>query len=84
MNTYIPDMKALWMAGKRHRLTAQHLHPARAQPVRDPLNWSKYIGEALYRFGSKPRSCSRHNHWPRWGNGRIQEVLRAQRDLYAN
>jgi len=22
--------------------------------------------------------------WPRWGNARIQEVLRAQRDLYAN
>ena len=24
------------------------------------------------------------HHWPRWGNERIQEVLRAQRDLYAN
>ena len=24
------------------------------------------------------------HHWPRWGNGRIQEVLRAQRDLYAH
>ena len=24
------------------------------------------------------------HHWPRWGNDRIQEVLRAQRDLYAN
>ena len=22
--------------------------------------------------------------WPRWGNARIQEVLRAQRDAYAN
>ena len=24
------------------------------------------------------------HHWPRWGNERIQEVLRGQRDLYAN
>ncbi len=24
------------------------------------------------------------HHWPRWGNDRIQEVLRDQRDLYAN
>jgi alkyl sulfatase BDS1-like metallo-beta-lactamase superfamily hydrolase len=24
------------------------------------------------------------HHWPRWGNGRIQEVLRSQRNLYAN
>ena len=24
------------------------------------------------------------HHWPRWGNVRVQEVLRGQRDLYAN
>jgi alkyl sulfatase BDS1-like metallo-beta-lactamase superfamily hydrolase len=24
------------------------------------------------------------HHWPRWGNERIQEVLKGQRDLYAN
>jgi alkyl sulfatase BDS1-like metallo-beta-lactamase superfamily hydrolase len=24
------------------------------------------------------------HHWPRWGNERIEEVLRGQRDLYAN
>ena len=24
------------------------------------------------------------HHWPRWGNDRIQEVLRGQRDLYAH
>jgi alkyl sulfatase BDS1-like metallo-beta-lactamase superfamily hydrolase len=24
------------------------------------------------------------HHWPRWGNERIQEVLRGQRDLYAH
>ena len=24
------------------------------------------------------------HHWPRWGNDRVQEVLRGQRDLYGN
>jgi alkyl sulfatase BDS1-like metallo-beta-lactamase superfamily hydrolase len=24
------------------------------------------------------------HHWPRWGNARIQEILRAQRDVYAH
>jgi alkyl sulfatase BDS1-like metallo-beta-lactamase superfamily hydrolase len=24
------------------------------------------------------------HHWPRWGNARVQEILRAQRDLYAH
>jgi alkyl sulfatase BDS1-like metallo-beta-lactamase superfamily hydrolase len=24
------------------------------------------------------------HHWPRWGNARVQEVLRGQRDLYAH
>jgi alkyl sulfatase BDS1-like metallo-beta-lactamase superfamily hydrolase len=24
------------------------------------------------------------HHWPRWGNDRVQQVLRGQRDLYAN
>ena len=56
----------------------------RGAPVRDPLNWSKYIGEALYRFGLEAEVMFASHHWPRWGNQRIQEVLRGQRDLYAN
>ena len=52
--------------------------------MRDPLNWSKYIAEALYRFGLEAEVMFASHHWPRWGNDRIQEVLRGQRDLYAN
>ena len=46
--------------------------------------WSKYIGEALYLFGLKADVMLAAHHWPRWGNDRIQDVLRAQRDLYAH
>ena len=83
MNTYIPDLKALWMA---ENVTAQlhNIYTLRGAPVRDALNWSKYINEALYRFGQEAEVMIASHHWPRWGNERIQEVLRDQRDLYAN
>ncbi len=83
MNTYLPDMKALWMA---ENVTAvQHnIYTLRGAPVRDPLNWSKHIAESLHRFGTKADVLFASHHWPRWGNDRVQEVLRAQRDLYAH
>lgn len=83
MNTYIPDMKALWMA-ENVTATLHNIYTLRGAPVRDPLGWSKYIGEALHRFGTDADVMFASHHWPRWGNERIQEVLRAQRDLYAH
>lgn len=83
MNTYIPDMKALWMAENvTHCL--HNIYTLRGAPVRDALVWSKYIAEALYKFGQEAEVMFAAHHWPRWGNDRIQEVLRAQRDIYAN
>ena len=64
--------------------TLHNIYTLRGAPVRDPLNWSKYISEALYRFGLEAEVMFASHHWPRWGNDRIQEVLRGQRDLYAN
>ena len=61
-----------------------NVYTLRGAPVRDPLNWSKYIGESLYRFGLEAEVMFASHHWPRWGNARVQEVLRGQRDLYAN
>ena len=83
MNTYIPGMKALWMA-ENVIASLHNIYTLRGAPVRDPLNWSKYIGEALYRFGLEAEVMFASHHWPRWGNERIQEVLRGQRDLYAH
>jgi alkyl sulfatase BDS1-like metallo-beta-lactamase superfamily hydrolase len=83
MNTYIPDMRALWMA-ENVVASLHNIYTLRGAPVRDPLNWSKYIGEALYRFGLEAEVMFASHHWPRWGNERIQEVLRGQRDLYAH
>src|SRR6516165_10986762 len=83
MNTYIPGMKALWMA-ENVTATVHNIYTLRGTLIRDPLNWSKYIAEALYRFGQEAEVMFASHHWPRWGNARIQEILRAQRDAYAH
>ncbi len=83
MNTYFPDQKALWMA--ENVIAGFHnIYTLRGAPVRNALNWSKYINETLYHFGREAEVMFASHHWPRWGNDRIQEVLRAQRDIYAN
>src|SRR5512139_1718476 len=83
MNTYIPAMKALWMA-ENVTATLHNIYTLRGAQVRDPLNWSKYIARALYLYGQEAEVMFASHHWPKWGNARIQEVLRGQRDLYAN
>ncbi|GAA0303055.1 alkyl/aryl-sulfatase [Rhodovulum strictum] len=83
MNTWIPGMKALWMA---ENVTAvlHNIYTLRGAQVRDSLNWSQYINKALRLFGTEAEVMFASHHWPRWGNDRIREVLRDQRDLYAN
>ena len=83
MNTYIPGMKALWMA-ENVIASLHNIYTLRGAPVRDPLRWSKYIAEALHRFGGEAEVMFASHHWPRFGNERIREVLRDQRDLYAH
>jgi len=83
MNTYIPDMKALWIA-ENVIASLHNIYTLRGAPVRNALNWSKYIAQALHRFGVEAEVMFASHHWPRWGNERIQEVLRGQRDLYAH
>ena len=61
-----------------------NIYTLRGAPVRDALRWSKYINEALHLYGKEAEVMFASHHWPRWGNERIQEVLRGQRDLYAN
>jgi alkyl sulfatase BDS1-like metallo-beta-lactamase superfamily hydrolase len=83
MNTYIPSMKTLWMA---ENVVAQvhNIYTLRGAMVRDSLRWSKYINEALFAYGQQAEVMIASHNWPRWGNDRIQEVLKAQRDIYAH
>ena len=83
MNTYIPGMKALWMAENINALV-HNIYTLRGAQVRDSLRWSKYINKALYDYGVEAEVMFASHHWPRWGNERIQQVLRDQRDIYAH
>jgi len=83
MNTYFPDMKAFW-AAENITGTIHNIYTLRGALVRDALEWSKQINNALYKFGQEAEVMFASHSWPRWGNERIQEVMRAQRDTYAN
>jgi len=83
MNTWFPQFRAFW-AAENITGTIHNIYTLRGALVRDPLEWSKKINEALYRFGHEAEVMFASHTWPRWGNARIQEVMRAQRDLYAH
>ncbi len=83
MNTWFPEWNAFW-AAENITATIHNIYTLRGALVRDALAWSKGINEALYRFGVHADVMLASHSWPRWGNSRIQEVMRAQRDAYAN
>lgn len=83
MNTYFPEMKAFW-AAENITATIHNIYTLRGAMVRDALNWSKNINEALYLFGQEAEVMFASHSWPRWGNERIQEVMKDQRDAYAH
>ena len=83
MNTYFPDMKAFW-AAENITGTIHNIYTLRGALVRDALEWSRQINKALYLFGQDAEVMFASHSWPRWGNDRIQEVMRAQRDTYAH
>ncbi|MGA0844791.1 MAG: alkyl/aryl-sulfatase [Arenicellales bacterium] len=83
MNTWFPDLKAFW-AAENITGTIHNIYTLRGALVRDALEWSKQINESLYRYGVKADVMFASHSWPRWGNSRIQEVMRAQRDAYAH
>jgi alkyl sulfatase BDS1-like metallo-beta-lactamase superfamily hydrolase len=78
---YYPQFKVLNMAENvNHNL--HNLLPLRGAEVRDALAWSKYIGEALERFGDEAEIMIIQHHWPTWGKDRVRHMLTKQRDLY--
>ena len=83
MNTWFPQSKAFW-AAENITGTIHNIYTLRGALVRDALAWSKHINAALYRYGQDAEIMFASHSWPRWGNARIQEVMRTQRDTYAH
>lgn len=83
MNTWFPGLKAFW-AAENITGTIHNIYTLRGALVRDPLAWSQHINVALYRYGQDAQVIFSAHSWPRWGNERIQQVMRTQRDVYAH
>lgn len=76
----IPAFKAY--AGAE--LLAQTMHnflPIRGSKVRDVLQWSSYLQQALDQLGDAEVYFGQHN-WPLWGQQRIREFITKHRDVY--
>lgn len=82
MHFYFPKYRALCMAENATH-TLHNLLTLRGAVVRDPHVWSKYLTEAIERFGARTDVVFASHHWPTWGAQDIVEFLSTQRDLYA-
>ncbi len=82
MNVLFPDRSALCMAeNATHNL--HNILTIRGALVRDPRIWSRYLTEAIDRFGGRFEVVFASHHWPTWGAERATRFLEQQRDLYS-
>jgi alkyl sulfatase BDS1-like metallo-beta-lactamase superfamily hydrolase len=77
---YLPAFKA-WCGAELVSRTMHNLYTLRGAKVRDAAKWSGYIDDAMHRFGEMEVVFASH-HWPTWGNARVIDYLKAQRDTY--
>ena len=76
----LPDKKVF--NGAEHLSRTMHnLLPIRGAKVRDALLWSKYLQQSLDLLADAEIFIAQHHH-PMWGNARIREFIRVQRDVY--
>ncbi|MFB3763899.1 MAG: alkyl/aryl-sulfatase [Methanotrichaceae archaeon] len=81
INIWFPDYKALFMA-ENCVGTLHNILTLRGAQVRDPLAWSKFLGEARGLYGDKAEVVFTAHNWPRFGNDKVIELLENQRDMY--
>lgn len=81
MIMYFPQFKVLNMAeDATHNM--HNLYTLRGAQIRDGRLWSRYLNEAIERYGDRTDAVIAQHHWPMWGNARIVAFLKKQRDLY--
>jgi len=81
MNTYLPQFRAMWMAENTTN-TMHNILTLRGAQVRDALNWAKFINETIELYGDGTDVKFQAHHWPMWGNAKIIDYWKKQRDLY--
>ncbi|WP_083700308.1 alkyl/aryl-sulfatase [Shewanella sp. UCD-KL12] len=81
MNTWFPDMKALWMA-ENSTNTMHNILTLRGAQVRDALIWSSFLDETIDTWGSQAKVKFQSHHWPVWDSENIIPYFKKQRDIY--
>lgn len=81
MHFYIPELGALTVAENANH-TMHNLYTLRGAKVRDPRAWAGYLDQTIQLWGDKAEVLYGPHHWPTWGNARIVDHLKKQRDLY--
>ena len=76
----IPEKKA-YNGAENLAQTMHNLLPVRGAKVRDALQWSAYLQEAIDQLGDAEVYYGQHN-WPVWGHARIVEFITKHRDVY--
>ena len=54
----------------------------RGAVVRDALKWANHIDETIDLYGPDTEVKFQIHHWPMWGNDKIIDYWKKQRDLY--
>jgi alkyl sulfatase BDS1-like metallo-beta-lactamase superfamily hydrolase len=81
MNTWFPQFKAMWMAENTTN-TLHNVLTLRGAQVRDPLKWASFLNETIDTYGPDVEVKFQAHHWPQWGNAKIVDYWKKQRDLY--
>lgn len=81
MNTFFPQFKAMWMAENATN-TMHNILTLRGAQVRDALKWASYLNETIALYGPATEVKFQSHHWPQWGNAKIIDYWKKQRDLY--
>ena len=58
-----------------------NLYTLRGAKTRDASKWPLYLNQVLQSFGDAEIAIGMH-HWPIWGNKRVNEHIKSQRDTY--
>ncbi len=81
MNTWFPQYKALWVA-ENCTATLHNLYTLRGAQVRDGAAWSRYICEAITRYGDQMEVTFQSHNWPHWGNDVTNEYMLGTAAIY--
>ncbi|GAS87066.1 alkyl/aryl-sulfatase [Mycolicibacterium brisbanense] len=81
MNTFFPQFKAMWMAENTTN-TMHNLLTLRGAQVRDARIWAKFLDDTIRVYGPNTEVKFQSHHWPMWGNDKIIDYWKRQRDMY--